>query len=89
MLAVCERVIAYQMCVVPLLYYPVFFTFTGFLQGLDAKGTFQRAKGNFLPSSSCIVQSARTAPAPPTFRRLARGDDSLMAVVTCVSAIVI
>jgi hypothetical protein len=49
MLAVCERVIAYQMCVVPLLYYPVFFTFTGFMQGLDAKGTFQRAKGNFLP----------------------------------------
>lgn len=48
-MAVCERVLTYQLMVVPLLYYPVFFTFTGFMQGLDAKATFQRAKANFLP----------------------------------------
>ncbi len=73
-LAVFERVFTYQMCVVPLLYYPgtsvstlytctrlrihanviysvavVFFALTGYMQGLDAKGSFQRAKANFLP----------------------------------------
>jgi hypothetical protein len=32
------------------------------------------------PASRQALPSARTAPAPPTFRRLARGDDSLMAV---------
>ena len=48
-LAVSERVLAYQMMVVPLLYYPVFFTFTGFMQGLTIKETYQRAVANFLP----------------------------------------
>lgn len=48
-LAVAERVFTYQMMVVPLLYYPVFFSFTGLMQGLSLKGTFQRAKGIFLP----------------------------------------
>jgi len=48
-LAVCERVVTYQMMVVPLLYYPIFFTFTGFMQGLNVKETFQRAQAKFLP----------------------------------------
>jgi hypothetical protein len=48
-LAALERTMMYQLCVIPLFYYPVFFTFTGFLQGLSLKGTFQRAKANFLP----------------------------------------
>lgn len=48
-LAVCERVLTFQLAVVPLLYYPVFFTFTGLMQGLSLEQTFQRAKANFLP----------------------------------------
>ena len=48
-LAAFERTLLYQLVVIPLFYYPVFFTFTGFLQGLSLKETFQRAKANFLP----------------------------------------
>ena len=47
-LAALERTLMYQLGVIPLFYYPVFFTFTGFLQGLSLKGTWQRAKANFL-----------------------------------------
>jgi protein Mpv17 len=48
-LAAMERTLMYQLGVIPLFYYPVFFTFTGFIQGLTLKETFQRAKLNFLP----------------------------------------
>lgn len=47
-LAVSERVFTYQMMVVPLLYYPVFFTWTGLVQGLTVKQSFDRARANFL-----------------------------------------
>jgi hypothetical protein len=48
-LAATEQTMAYQLCVVPLLYYPVFFTFTGFMQGLTLKQTLERAKADFIP----------------------------------------
>jgi protein Mpv17 len=48
-LAAIERTLTYQLAVVPLLYYPVFFSFTGFIQGLSVSESFQRAKQNFLP----------------------------------------
>jgi hypothetical protein len=48
-LAAIERTLLYQLAVVPLFYYPVFFTFTGFIQGLSVSESFQRAKQNFLP----------------------------------------
>lgn len=48
-LAVTERTLTYQFLVVPLLYYPIFFTFTGFMQGLDWQATLQRGAQLFLP----------------------------------------
>jgi len=44
-----ERTILYQFGVVPFFYYPIFFTFTGFVQGLSLKETFDRARQGFLP----------------------------------------
>jgi hypothetical protein len=47
--ATAERTFAYQFGVIPFFYYPVFFTFTGFIQGLTFDETFARARANFLP----------------------------------------
>ena len=47
--ATAERTFAYQFFVIPFFYYPVFFTFTGLIQGLTLKETFARAKANFFP----------------------------------------
>jgi hypothetical protein len=48
-LAALERTLVYQLVVIPLLYYPIFFTFTGYLQGLKPQEILQRAKTSFLP----------------------------------------
>lgn len=48
-LAALERTLVYQLVVIPLLYYPIFFSFTGYLQGLKPKEILQRAKTSFLP----------------------------------------
>ena len=48
-LAALERTLAYQLVVIPLLYYPIFFAFTGYLQGLKPQQILQRAKTSFLP----------------------------------------
>ena len=37
----------YQLGVIPLFYYPVFFSFTGIMQGLSIKQSYERAKANF------------------------------------------
>ena len=47
--AATECTLAYQFVVVPLLYYPLFFSFTGILQGLTVRETLERAKNQFLP----------------------------------------
>ena len=47
--AAMEQTLASQLGVVPFLYYPVFFTLTGAVQGLSVEGAMQRAKENFLP----------------------------------------
>lgn len=44
-----ERSLANQLIVVPFFYYPVFFTFTGVMQGLTFNEGLDRAKQNFLP----------------------------------------
>lgn len=44
-----EQTLASQLGIVPFLYYPVFFTLTGFVQGLSAEGSIQRAKDTFIP----------------------------------------
>ena len=44
-----ERSLASQLIIVPFMYYPVFFTFTGFMQGLNFDEGLQRAKENFIP----------------------------------------
>jgi Mpv17 / PMP22 family len=46
-LAAMERTLGSQLGIVPFLYYPVFFTFTGFLQGLTVQGSWTRAIDNF------------------------------------------
>jgi Mpv17 / PMP22 family len=46
-LAAMERTLGSQLGIVPFLYYPVFFTFTGFLQGLTVQGSWARAVDNF------------------------------------------
>ncbi len=48
-LAAMERSLASQLIIVPFMYYPVFFTFTGFMQGLTFEQGVERAKENFLP----------------------------------------
>ena len=45
--AAIERTLLYQLVIVPTLYYPVFFIFTGFIQGLSLKETLQRMKSNY------------------------------------------
>lgn len=48
-LAAMEQTLASQLGIVPFFYYPVFFSLTGFIQGLSASGAIHRAKENFLP----------------------------------------
>lgn len=48
-LAAMERSLASQLIIVPFMYYPVFFTFTGFMQGLSFEEGVERAKENFIP----------------------------------------
>jgi hypothetical protein len=47
--AALERTLVYQLLVIPLLYYPIFFTFTGYIQGLKPRQILERAQTNFLP----------------------------------------
>jgi hypothetical protein len=47
--AALERTLVYQLLVIPLLYYPIFFTFTGYIQGLSPQQILVRAQTNFLP----------------------------------------
>jgi protein Mpv17 len=47
--AALERTFLYQFGLIPFFYYPVFFTFTGMIQGLSLKETFDRAKISFFP----------------------------------------
>lgn len=44
-----ECTFLYQFLLIPFFYYPIFFTFTGLMQGLSIKETIERAKKNFLP----------------------------------------
>jgi protein Mpv17 len=44
-----EQTLASQLGIVPFFYYPVFFSLTGFMQGLTVSGTVTRAQENFLP----------------------------------------
>ena len=48
-LAALERTLVYQLLVIPLLYYPIFFSFTGYLQGLNPNEIWLRARTSFLP----------------------------------------
>eukprot|EP00529_Nitzschia_sp_RCC80_P023887 CAMPEP_0113448574 /NCGR_PEP_ID=MMETSP0014_2-20120614/4836_1 /TAXON_ID=2857 /ORGANISM="Nitzschia sp." /LENGTH=461 /DNA_ID=CAMNT_0000339789 /DNA_START=112 /DNA_END=1497 /DNA_ORIENTATION=+ /assembly_acc=CAM_ASM_000159 len=45
--AAIERTMLYQLVIVPTLYYPVFFIFTGFIQGLSLNETLERMKSNY------------------------------------------
>ena len=47
--AVAEQTLCSQLVIVPLLYYPVFYTVTGLLQQLTFNETVQRAKETFVP----------------------------------------
>ena len=47
--AAMEQTLASQLGIVPFLYYPVFYTLTAFVQGLDTEGAIQRAKETFIP----------------------------------------
>lgn len=47
--AALERSLASQLIIVPFFYYPVFFLFTGIMQGLDMAESFDRAKQTFVP----------------------------------------
>jgi hypothetical protein len=46
--ATMEQTLCNQLVIVPFLYYPAFFTLTGFLQGLDVEATVARAQETFL-----------------------------------------
>lgn len=48
-LSVVEQTFANQFLVIPLLYYPLFFTLTGYLQGLNLKQIWYRAKTTIFP----------------------------------------
>lgn len=47
--AAMEQTLASQLGIVPFLYYPVFFSLTGFVQGLTAEQAWERAQQNFVP----------------------------------------
>ena len=47
--AALEQTLASQWIIVPFIYYPIFFTLTGFLQGLEARESWQRAYENIGP----------------------------------------
>ena len=47
--AAMEQTLASQLGIVPFLYYPVFFSLTGFLQGISPEAALERAKENFIP----------------------------------------
>jgi len=47
--AAMEQTLASQLIIVPFFYYPVFFTLTGAMQGLDWNDSWSRAKENFVP----------------------------------------
>lgn len=47
--AAMEQTLASQLGIVPFLYYPVFYTLTALVQGLDAEAALQRAQETFLP----------------------------------------
>lgn len=44
-----EQTLASQLGIVPFFYYPVFYTLTSFIQGLDTEAAIQRAKNTFIP----------------------------------------
>ena len=44
-----EQTLASQLIIVPFFYYPVFFTLTGFVQGLTTEQAIDRAKTTFIP----------------------------------------
>jgi hypothetical protein len=44
-----EQTLASQLGIVPFLYYPVFFTFTGVIQGLSTQNAITRMQENFVP----------------------------------------
>jgi hypothetical protein len=44
-----EQTLASQLVIVPLFYYPVFFSLTGAIQGLSVSGSISRAQDMFLP----------------------------------------
>ena len=48
-LAAMEQTLASQLGIVPFLYYPVFFSLTGLIQGLTTEQSLDRAKENFFP----------------------------------------
>lgn len=48
-LAAMERSLASQLIIVPFFYYPVFFTFTGLMQGLSFEAGIGRARENIIP----------------------------------------
>lgn len=47
--AAMEQTLASQLGIVPLLYYPVFFSLTGLVQGLNTEQSISRAQENFIP----------------------------------------
>eukprot|EP00533_Pseudo-nitzschia_delicatissima_P010572 CAMPEP_0116098390 /NCGR_PEP_ID=MMETSP0327-20121206/11198_1 /TAXON_ID=44447 /ORGANISM="Pseudo-nitzschia delicatissima, Strain B596" /LENGTH=319 /DNA_ID=CAMNT_0003590175 /DNA_START=73 /DNA_END=1032 /DNA_ORIENTATION=- len=47
--AAIEQTLMYQFVIVPILYYPIFFTFTGSIQGLSLQQSVDRMKRQFLP----------------------------------------
>lgn len=47
--AAIEQTALYQFVIVPCLYYPIFFAFTGFIQGLSARQSIQRMKRQYFP----------------------------------------
>jgi len=47
--AAIEQTAIYQFVIVPFLYYPIFFTFTGFIQGLSLTQSIDRMKRQYFP----------------------------------------
>jgi len=47
--AILEQTCANQFIVIPFLYYPVFFTLTGYVQGLSADASIERAQNTLIP----------------------------------------
>jgi hypothetical protein len=83
-LAAVEGTMVNQLAIVPFLYYPVFFTFTALIQGLDMEEGYQRARSKFLP----LMQRNLMFWVPIQFIQFRFVEENLQIPFVCVAGLI-